>query len=218
MKEYFAILKENPLFSGVSIAELPRVLACIRLKEAFFSKNEVVLHSGDTIDFVGLVLSGSVKIVKEDSHGSPLLLAEIGRGELFAEVFACAEISHSPVSVVAMSDCKILYLDYKKVISSCENSCAAHGKLIGNMLKILARKNLFLNQKIDVLSKTRLREKLLAYFVQEGKGAKSFRLSLNREELASYLCADRSALSRELSKMQQEGLISYHGRHIELLS
>ena len=169
------------------------------------------------MNFVGIVLCGGVNIINEDIDGNKLLLTEIGPGELFGEVFACAGIFHSTVTIVANGDTKVLCFNYDKIITTCHRSCIFHTKLIENMLKILAQKNLMLNQKIEIISKRSLREKLLCYFNYQCKGSKTFSIPLNREELASYLCADRSAVSNELSKMQKDGVIMYKKNQFELM-
>lgn len=210
MKRYMNLIQSNLLFEGVSFSEFHSMLQCLNAKECDFMKNEVIIFTGTKIDFVGLVLSGSVKIIKEDREGNDLLLAEIGEGEIFGEAFACAGISSSPVTIVSNVNTKVLLFDYHKIITTCQRSCIFHAKLIENMLRIIAHKNLLLNQKIEVIGKRSLREKLLCYLEYQRKDAIEFSIPLNREELASYLCADRSAVSNELSKMQREGLISYH--------
>ena len=132
-------------------------------------------------------------------------------------MFACAGIKVSPVTVSACSDCEILYLDFDKVSKPCCKSCSFHLSLIENMLKIIARKNLMLNQKIEILSKRTLREKLLCYFDYQRNNSAKFTISFNREQLASYLCANRSVVSAELSKMQDDGLILYSKNTFEIL-
>lgn len=217
MKKYLDIMRNNLLFGGITPLELESMLGCLEARSQSYGKKETILLSGSPIDFVGMVLSGSVKIIKEDMDGNDVLLAEIGVGELFGEVFACAEISHSPVSIVAMDNSEVMFFNYQKIITTCQRSCVFHAKLTENMLRILAQKNLLLNQKIDILSKRSLREKILCYFMYQSKGKRVFAIPLNREELASYLSADRSALSAELSKMQKDGLILYHKNQFEML-
>lgn len=217
MKHYFPLIQDNPLFQDIAYSDFSGMLGCLSAQERCYGKKEIILLTGDCVDFVGMVLTGGVKIVKETIEGHQLLLTEVGPGELFGEVFACAEVFHSPVTIVANEDTRVLFFDYHKIITTCKNSCVFHEKLTKNMLKILAYKNLQLNEKIEILSKRSLREKLLCYFEHQGRGRKAFEISLNREELASYLCADRSALSNELSKMQKDGLIQYQKNSFQLL-
>lgn len=217
MKKYFDIVKKNSLFAEIGFSDFDALFNCLDAKEKVYDKNAPVLLEGDAIRFVGIVLSGSVKIIKEDSNGNQTIITEAGPSELFAEAFACAGIFHSPVSIIAGEKSKILFFDYRKVITTCKRSCAFHQMLTENMLKILAQKNLFLNQKIEIISKRALREKILAYLAYVGNGAKKFTIPLNREDLASYLCADRSAVSNELSKMQKDGMIKYKKNVFEVL-
>ena len=123
---------------------------------------------------------------------------------MFGEAFACAEISHIPVTVTATADSKVLFLNFKKLVSTCNNSCIFHTKLIENMLKAIALKNLFQSQKIEILSKKTIREKLLCFFDFERNGSIKFTIRYNREDLASFIAADRSAMCAELSRMRSE--------------
>ena len=217
MKNYFDRVKNNPLFAEIEFSDFNSLFNCLDARVQIYHKNEAVLLAGDAIRFVGIVLSGSVKVMKEDSSGNQTILTEVLPTELFAEVFACAGVFHSPVSIIATENSEVLFFDYRKVITTCKRSCVFHQRLTENMLKIVAQKNLFLNQKIDIISKRTLREKILAYLEYEGKGRKRFTIPLNREELASYLCADRSAVSSELSKMQKDEVIKYSKNDFEIL-
>ncbi len=217
MKKINRKILDNSLFEGISEAHFAKMLHCLDAYEKKYSKNEVIISEGDRIDEVGIVLEGIIIISKIDYHGNETIIAEVQQGEVFAEVFACAKISRSPVLITAIRDSVILFFNYKKIISICSKSCKFHQKLISNMLSIVAHKTLYLNRRVDIISKRTLRSKLLAYFYYESGGLKRFKISLNREELANFLCADRSALSNELSKMQKEGIIKYHKNEFELL-
>ncbi len=216
MQNHYRKMMPNKLFDGISEDDFFSMLACLGTFEKEYHKNEYIVREGEGIHFVGAVLLGKVKIIKTDYQGNELIIAEIAEGELFAEVFACAEISQSPVSIVAAKESVIVFLDYRKIISTCSSSCLFHRQLIANMLQIVANKTLYLNQRMDVISKRVLRDKILTYFDYESKGRKSFSIDMNREELAAFLCADRSALSNELSKMKKAGLIDYHKNEFTL--
>jgi len=217
MKKIFEAIKSNPLFQGIAFSDFERMLGCLSAKTACYKKDDVILLSGDTVNFVGLILSGSVKIIKEDINGNYTILMELSISEMFGEVFACAGISQSPVTIQAADDVEILFIDYKKIITLCSSTCPFHASLIGNMLKLIAKKNLMLNQKIDILSKRTTREKLLCFFDLQRGAAKKFTIPFNREELARYLCVDRSAMSNELCKMRDEGLINFQKNKFEIL-
>ena len=217
VKKIFEAAKSNPLFQGVAFSDFERMLNCLSAKTTGYKKDDVILLSGDTVNFVGLILSGSVKVIKEDMDGRIVILTELGVSELFGEVFACAGIDHSPVTIQAAESAEILFINYKRIISSCTAACPFHAKLIENMLKLVAAKSLMLNQKLEILSKRTTRDKLLAFFdIQRGM-AKKFTIPYNREELANYLCVDRSTMSNELCKMRNEGLIKFNRNEFELL-
>ena len=217
MKNIFEKIKNNPLFEGIAFEDFDRLLNCLSAKTVCYKKGEIILLSGNSVSFVGLVLSGHIKIIKEDKNGNITILTELSSPELFGEVFACAEIEHSPVTVQASKDCEILFIDYKRIVISCAAACPFHAKVIGNMLKLIAKKNLLLNQKNEILSQRTIRGKLISFFDNQRGMAKNFTIPYNREELASYLCVDRSSMSRELCKMRDEGLIKFTKNHFVFL-
>lgn len=217
MSRIFEAMKDNPLWDGIGPNDLESMIRCTISKTKIYNRGDTVLLSGDAVNDIGLILSGGVKIIKEDADGNIAILAELFASELFCEVFICAGIDHSPVTVQASEISEIMFINYKKIITSCECTCGCHSKLIGNMLKILAQKNLLLHQKIEILSKRTTREKLLSFFdIYRGK-AKKFSMPFNRMEMAQYLCVDRSAMSNELSKMRNEGLIKYKKSTFEII-
>ncbi len=217
MENYFNLVCQNSLFEGISRGDFETMFSCLSPLVKTYEKNEYLLHMGDNINSLGIVISGEIMITKVDERGNENIINKMTAGEMFAEVFVCADIFHSPVSIIAETKSEILFLDYRKVISTCSATCVFHQKLIANMLKVIAGKTLYLNQKLDILSKKTLRGKILAYLNYERKGRDRFKIDLNREELANFLCADRSALSAELSKMQKDKLIRYNKNEFEIL-
>ena len=130
---------------------------------------------------------------------------------MFGETFACGEDTMSVVTFVVSEDAKILFLPVDRVMRSCTMACVFHHRLIENMVRIVANKNRDLIRKVEVVSKRTIREKLLAYLSIQAQTQESryFEIPFGRVELAEYLCVDRSALTRELAKMRDEGLIDY---------
>ena len=125
----------------------------------------------------------------------------------------------SVVTFLVSEDAKVLFLPFNRVMHTCSGACAFHQKLVENMVRVIARKNRDLMGKVEVISKKTLREKILAYLSMQAQrqGSSSFRIPLGRVEWAEYLCADRSALTRELAKMKEEGLIDYHKNEFRVL-
>ena len=217
MKNLLETVKNSPLFHGIAFSDFEKMLGCLSAQTSRYKKDEVILMTGDAISFVGLILSGGVQLTNEDFHGRSTILAEFFATEIFGEVFACAEITHSPITISATEDTEILFINYKCIITPCAAACPFHATLIKNMLKIIAQKNLFLNRKLEILSKRSTREKLLHYFDTQRGADKKFTIAFNREELANFLCVDRSAMSSELGKMRDEGLIKFERNRFEIL-
>jgi len=218
MKKIFETIKSNPLFQKIAYSDFEQMFGCLSAKTARYKKDDIILLSGDAVNFVGLILSGGVKIIKEDINGNVAIITELSTSEIFGEVFACAGIAQSPFTIQAADDVEILFIDYKRIVTSCSSACLFHARLIKNMLQLIAQKNLILSQKIEILSKRTTREKLLCYFDMQRGAAKRFTIPFNREELAHYLCVDRSAMSNELCKMRDEGLLMFKKSTFELLS
>ena len=209
----------SPLFAGIGLEDMEGMLGCIGYHVREYAKGEIIAFEEETINHVGVVMDGAVDMVKEDVWGNRTMLLRSYREDIFGETFACGEDSLSVVTFVAAQDCKVLFLSFCRVMHTCTHACMFHQTLIENMVRIIARKNRELMRKIEVVSKRSLREKILAYLSiqSQSQGKKQFEIPLGRVEWAEYLCADRSALTRELAKMKEEGLIDYHRNQFEIL-
>lgn len=219
MKNYLNILKNVNLFNGIQDIELQTLLSCLAVRIARYEKGQTIFFAGDTVQRFGVVLSGQVQIVKNDYYGNRNILANIDSGNLFGESVAYAKNKTVLVSVVAVLESEILFIDSHRLAFPCSNACDFHNKLIENMLNIIAMKNIALTQKMDIISKRTTREKLLAYLSAEAEraGNGSFNIPFNRQELADYLHVERSAMSTELSKLRNDGVLTYHKNWFKLL-
>lgn len=205
-------LSEIRLFLGISEAEIDTVLTCLSARYKTYQKGDYIFRMGELITSVGVITEGSVQIMKEDYWGERQILSSLSAGQIFGESYACVQGEPLMVSVVATDKTEVLFLDMKKLLTVCSSTCVFHSKLIQNMLWIIASKNLNFTHKIDHMSKKNIREKVLSYLYHESnkQGRRTIQIPFNRQQLADYLAVDRSALSAELSKMQKEGLISFH--------
>ncbi|MGI5985380.1 MAG: Crp/Fnr family transcriptional regulator [Clostridiales bacterium] len=219
MEKFMEILETADLFSGIDPKDLKPLLSCLSGKFVHYEKGQIILMSGETTNSFGIVLSGQVQVIQEDYYGNRSILANLDPGNLFGESLACAEIKALPVSILASADSDILLIDCRRLSSPCANACDFHSKLIRNMMNIIAKKNISLTQKIEFISKRTTREKLLAYLSAEAKRAKSsrFYIPFNRQELADYLSVDRSAMSAELCRLRDEGILKFNKNQFELL-
>ena len=210
---------QSPLFDGLSPQDRHAILGCVGYHISSYKKGQTVVFEEDHVRHIGILLSGCVDMIKEDIWGNKTLLLRVRKDGLFGESFACCEDNTSIVSFVVSQDAQIIFMPFDRVMRSCSMSCSFHHQLLENMVKIIASKNRDLMRKIEVVSKKTLREKILAYLSlqAQAQGSQAFEVPLGRVEWAEYLCANRSALTRELAKMQEEGLIRYQQNFFEIL-
>ncbi len=210
LKAYTEQILSSILFAGIHKEELKVLIHCLAPKVIHYKKNEYILRCGESIASIGLLLSGMVMIERDDIWGNLSIISEITPSMSFAESYAC--FSHLPVdiNILAKENSTVLFFNISKFIHVCSAACEFHNRIVQNLLTVVAEKNLILNQKINYVSKKKIRDRLLAYLSAESiKNKKdSFESPFNRQELADFLFVDRSALSNEISKLRQEGIIS----------
>lgn len=209
MKDFFDILRKCPLFDQIGDENLDEMLGCLGAKKCSYKKGDTVLAEGDKAKYLGIVLKGSVQLVRVDYYGNRSILTSIEPPQLFGEAFACAGLDSVPVDVVAAEDTDILLTDAMHIARPCENACAFHRQMTLNLLQIVARKNLVLHRKIEITSKRSTREKLMTYLLLQAKkaGSSTFTIPYDRQELADYLGVERSGLSTEIGKLRNEKVL-----------
>lgn len=206
----FSFLVNTLLFRGTTVEGIEAMLQCLGSYEKEFDKGSIVFRAGDYIENMGLVLSGSVNIEIDDFWGNKTIIGHMKAGELFAETYACIPGEPLMVNIVSNEKSRILFMNASKLINTCKNSCVHHNKLIQNLFHISAQKNLDLSRRSFYISPKSIRGKLMSYLSHQAKqaGSYQFEIPFNRQQLADYLGIDRSALSNELSKMRNEGILS----------
>ncbi len=220
MKKYFDVLQKCPLFDEIEDENLLALLSCLDAKVRSYGKKETVIAEGKPAKHIGIVLSGSVQIVRIDYYGNRSIVSGAEPSGLFAEAFACAEVEKIPVDIIANEPCEIMLIDCHRLMHSCTNACGFHQQMIFNLMKDVAMKNILFHQKIEIMSKRSTREKLMAYLMLQAKkaGSSRFTIPFDRQELADYLEVDRSGLSAEIGKLCKEGVLMSRRRQFELLS
>ena len=219
MEKYFTILTSMPLFSGVEPEELSALLGCMQARVVTFPKASPVFLEGDDAGSIGVVLEGAVQIVQDDFYGNRNVISYVAPGHLFGETYACADTEKMPVSGYAVRDTEILWLSCRKMLTVCSNACRFHNQIVKNLLQVVARKNMELSQKIRFMSGKTTRDKLMAYLSAQAKaaGTHTFTIPFDRQALADYLGVERSAMSAELSKLRNDGILTTKGSQFTLL-
>lgn len=219
MKKYLEILKDCPLFQDMTEQDFFAILSCLDAKLSTYRKDQTIFAEGDFSHYFGIVLSGTVQIIQIDYYGNKSIVAKLEPSQVFGESFAYAETKTIPVDIIACEPTEVLLIDARKITKSCPNACSFHNQMIFNLLKIIAKKNLMFQQKIEITSKRSTREKLMSYLLLQAKlqNSKQFNIPYDRQELADYLEVDRSGLSTEISKLKKEGVLDCKKNYFSLL-
>ena len=204
-------MTSSPLFRDIAPADLASLLDCLDARERAYEKGVWLLRRGEWTDRLGLVLSGTVHILREDFWGSRSIVGLAGPGEIFAESYALAG-EPLEVSVLAASDARVLFLRVETALTDC-------GQLTRNLTALLAEKNLTLTRKMRHMARRTTREKLLSYLSAQAlrSGGPEFDIPMDRQQLADYLAVDRSAMSAALGKLRDEGVLEFRKNHFRLL-
>ena len=220
MEKYLPLLQKSPLFASMEPQQITSVLHCVGAVVREAGAGEYILRAGDRTQAMGLLLSGSAFAVQDDLWGQRNIMGKILPPGTFAEPFAATPGAVLNVSVVASVPSKVMFLNIQRITTVCSETCPQHALLIRNLVSVLARKNLQLNDKITHMSKRRTREKLLSYLSSESlrQGSLEFDIPFDRQQLADYLCIERSAMSAELSRLQKDGLLATERSHFRLIA
>ena len=218
MNNNIKLLKKSLIFNGLTNAELDKLLSDISSKPRTIPKGTAILTEGEITNKAYLIVSGEVIISRTDYWRNQSIIAKLTAPDIFGETFAFIEGMPVTVDVTASSQCTLISLKRDKILSNVSDS-AVKEKLLKNLIYLFAEKNYYLSGKITVLSQRGIRKKLLSYLSQKASenGSSSFDIDFNRQQLADYLSVDRSALSSEISKLKEEGLIENHKKHFSLL-
>ena len=211
-----SVLQTNPLFMGLDQDHLLKQLKFMKAEKMHSVRGEMLQSAGKPLRRFGIVLSGAVHVCVDDIEGNRMIMAEVAPGRSFGESLCFLQAQESPVYIFASEDSELIWLSTENLFSETD---LFYREIQQRFTATLAIKTLAMNNRIQVLSKLSLRSKLKAYFTELAaeQGKNAIRLPMNREDTAAYIGTNRSALSRELSKMKLEGLIDYRKNEIRIL-
>ncbi len=219
MKQYIETISKVPLFKGIDIEELEHILACFTPSIKHFHQGEYITLEGHDYYGIGIVLKGLASITKTNESGERIIMSHIGQGELFGEMIAFSALDKWPATVIAKEDCVIMWMTPDAILNHCQRLCVGHKQLMLNMLEIISNKALGLNRKLNYLSIKSMRGKLSKFILEQKArtGKDMFEIPYNRNELAEFLHVSRPSMSRELSRMKEEGIIDYYQSTFKIL-
>lgn len=206
------------IFRGMNDDELADSLNFFQANEQTFKKGSIILHAGDVTDKMGLVMEGSVTIECDDVWGNRTLLSNVERGQFFAETYALLPDEAMLVNVIANEDCRILFLrigSLKRLQNNMESWMIG---FVSNLLIVSTQKNLMLSSRSFHTAPKTIRGRVMSYLnsVSMQKHSREFNIPFDRQQLADYLNLERTALSKELSKMKADGLIDYYKNSFQI--
>ena len=211
-------LKNSPLFQDIGYDNYRQMLACFQAVEKSYGSEEVIYDFSDPSGSVGVVERGTASLIRIDEEGVATVLEELGTGGVFGKSLAFSASGRDSLEVVCRTACDVVFIDYPHILKRCERACTHHSLLVQNMLRLISDKAQALSERVDVLSRRSIREKLLCYFRQlsEKEGSATIQLPFSLSMLADYIATDRSAMMRELKRLKEEGVLRASGRRITL--
>ncbi len=219
MENYIETLRRTQLFSGVSNSEISAMLGCLQARLCTFKKGEYVFREGEHIDKITMLVEGKLLIQRDDYWGNRSIVNVLRIGEMFGEAYVAPESGSLLNDVIAEDDSTVIFFDVRRILTVCPTACQFHSRVVQNLFFAISEKNRKLVQKIGHMSKRSTRAKLLSYLSEEAKRHNSshFTIPFTRQQLADFLCVDRSAMSNELCKMRDEGLLLFDKNEFTLL-
>lgn len=208
-------MEELKIFNGIELVDILKMIKCFDGRRITYKRDRTILSNVINSNLVGIIISGSANLIRYDYNGNRSIIESLEKDSVFGRTFSYLD---NEVVVVAITDCEVLLLDYTLLMNRCKKNCPCHNKLIDNVFELLSQKIIDLNERVEVLSKRSIREKVLSYLniVAKKKGKKSFYLPLTYTELADYLSVDRSAMMREIKNLKDEGFIYSNGKKLTI--
>lgn len=212
--------ESHPMFEGISITNCETLTNCLGCTQKTYMKDQIISTAGLYARQIGIVVSGCIHTVQEDVWGRCAFLSYTNEDGIFGDVLIGGSSAERGIIYKAAEPTTVLYLPVDRILHPCRNSCPFHHELSRNLFRMISHKNADLTEKIEITSKSSLREKILAYLSIESRrnGSTNFTVPLNRTEMSDYLCTNRSALSRELAKMKKDGIIDYESNSFRILN
>lgn len=197
------------LFQGIKKEEYEQMMICFHATEKHYSSGELVCTYDENSTLVGVVLEGTLQLLRTHMDGRQTILEQLEKGSIFGESLSFISNSISPIQIYCSEKSRVLYIDYRHLIKRCYKACSFHSQLVNNALQMISQKAIQLSERLEVLSQRTIREKIQCYFsiLSARAGSNHITLPFSYSTLADYLSVDRSAMMREMKKMKDQGLL-----------
>ncbi len=216
MEKVMKKLEEAKLFQSITKEESERILNCSKAKIRALSAGSYIFEQEEHPSSLFLLLKGQVHICKDFASGKRDILYLVEAGNIFGEIFLFGNKQKYWYDAVAVSDVEFLEMPWDFFYHFCSNACEHHQQLTQNLLEILSENNFMITRKLHIVSCFSLRERIAIWLMDAVDEKGVVHLQMNREQLADFLGVARPSLSRELMKMQADGLIEVSGKQIAI--
>ena len=210
-------IPQTPVFDGISAEECRRIYECFGVQEKRFQPEELIYDFDSGRHTIGVLATGSAIVERVDQRGDRTILEHLQPGGVFGEMLMFRNVLGDSVCVSCEKPCCVWFFPQEKLENRCEKNCGHHNRMIENMFHLISEKATALSERVEVLSRRSIREKLLCYFsLQQAKNDGSFTLPFSLSALADYISTDRSAMMRELKKLRESGEVQVEGRRVTI--
>ena len=210
---------KSPIFEGISWEERHCMRQCFGMREQNFSPDEVIYEFAEGGNIIGVLTRGTAIVERIDENGNRSILEHLGTGSVFGEMLMFHDAAGDHVAVLCDKACQVWFMRGDQLTKRCENACDHHSRMVTNMFHLVAEKATALSERVEILSRRNIRQKLMRYFSLQAHraGGQQFVLPFSLSALADYISTDRSAMMRELKKMREDGLVEINGRNVTVL-
>lgn len=209
-------MKKTKIFQNIENEDINKMLKCFEAKKRVFKKESIIMNYLGNTSTIGIITKGKAELIRNDYNGNRTIIETLTEDDIFGEVFSSYNINE--LSIKASEETEVLFIDYYHITKRCKKACPYHSKLVENTLNILSEKIVNINERIEILAKRTIREKLLAYFdiMSKKRLSKTFTIQFTYTDLADYLGIDRSAMQREIKNLKEDNLITTNRKKITL--
>lgn len=195
------------------------MFSCLEARLCKYKKGEYIFHQGEHISNIAVIVEGKVTLQQDDFWGNRSIINIIPTGGMIGEAYAVPDSGTIPHDAVANDDSSVIFFNINKMLTVCSSACRFHSLVVQNLFYAISDKNRQLIGKLGHISRRTTREKLISYLSEQAakQNSSTFSIPFNRQQLADYLSVDRSAMSNELCKMRDEGLLTFNKNNFSLL-
>lgn len=202
--------EDNILFNGIDSCDRQRMITCFKPEIKHYKSGTIISECSETNDRIGIIISGKAIMVRYDINGIRTIIETLEEQSVFGTLFTFNISGRNTVEIVSETDCGVMFMKRSEITKRCENACLCHTRVVENLLNLMSEKAISLNERIEVLSQRTISDKLISclQIIEEKTPiGKSSRLPFSITALSDYLCVNRSALQREIKKLQDSGVL-----------